>query len=240
MNKKTILQDHKKKGRKLIPPIMQLENIHEYSFIDNTLPSLIWMSALILRAEEKEAVNKIIDFIKICDETINNGEHFAFLSSFYKLDKNQKKIILKKIDEETVVFFQNHLAHHYYFFEESYPLDFIFNATPDLLKEKALQKLMDDVNSLLDRFSQHSTIVQTTAYVSLLITGKVKISNNIIFPNPDIIFTSPASDEAKRVSSHVRAALNVIPNFNISDDDKADNEWANLFWKKAFKLKGCM
>ena len=55
-HKGKVLQEHKKVGQKLIPPLMQLVNMKEVSFQKDTLPCLIWMSAIFLRNKDQNAV----------------------------------------------------------------------------------------------------------------------------------------------------------------------------------------
>ena len=44
--KKIVLEGHKKVGSKFIPPMMQLPNWTEISYINQILPEIIWMGLI--------------------------------------------------------------------------------------------------------------------------------------------------------------------------------------------------
>ncbi|ELT7227034.1 hypothetical protein Q4K74_003644 [Vibrio cholerae] len=149
-----ILRDHKKVGQKFIPPLMQLPNMKETSFRDNTLPCLIWLSAIFLRNPDRQSVHYVIEFLVKCKDILDGIENQAMLN-----------------------FLRESLVHQHQLLE-NYPLDFLFeDYAYGVDKEEALEQLKEDVSALLDRYTMHSTKVQTTAFVSMTATGKLFLSS---------------------------------------------------------------
>lgn len=235
-----VLKDHKKVGKKLIPPMMQLPNLKETSFIDNTLPCLVWISALFLRNSDKDAVHNLVEFLRECKDVLGDDKSppLAFLNNFDKLTENQKKKIIQDLGGDyKAAFLRDSLTHQNQLLHE-YPLSFIFTEAPDELEHnQALEMLKEDVSALLDRYSIHSTKVQTTAIVSMAATGKLFFSSKIDLPDFNAIFTDPESEESRRVASFVRANINAGAGFQ--DTEGGENSWAKLFWKQAFDLEPC-
>ncbi|KJY95782.1 hypothetical protein [Pseudoalteromonas ruthenica] len=235
-----VLRDHKKIGQKLIPPFMQLPNLKETSFRDNTLPCLIWVSALFLRATDREAVHNIIEFLIKCREILDDDKSppLVFLNNFDKLNDKQKLKILNNLNDDTRLnFLRENLVHQYHLFDK-YPLSFIFqDYTYGVDKEEAIDLLKEDVSALLDRYTLHSTKVQTTAFISMTATGKLFLSSKIDLPDFNSIFTAPDSDESKRVASFVRANINAGAGFQ--DTEGGENEWSKSFWSQSFGLEAC-
>ena len=235
-----VLKDHKKVGQKLIPPFMQLQNIRGTSFRDATLPCLIWVSAIFNRNSDRVSVNQIMEFLIKCNEILNDKKSPAliFLNNFYKLSPIQKEKIASKFDNlDNLDFIRENTVHLYHLFP-NYPMSFLFeDYVYGVDKIEAIEYLKEDVSNLLDRYCYHATKVQTTAFVSMTATGKMFLSSEIDLPDFNSIFTAPDSDESKRVSSFVRASLNT--NAGFQTDEEMDNEWADSFWKQAFKLEKC-
>jgi hypothetical protein len=235
-----VLRDHKKVGQKLIPPFMQLPNIKETSFRDNTLPCLIWVSALFLRTTDREAVHNIIEFLIKCREILDDDKSppLVFLNNFNKLNDEQKLKILNNLNDDTRLnFLRENLVHQYHLFDD-YPLSFMFHDyTYGVDKEEAIDLLKEDVSALLDRYTLHSTKVQTTAFISMTATGKLFLSSKIDLPDFNSIFTAPDSDESKRVASFVRANINAGAGFQ--DTEGGENEWSKSFWSQSFDLEAC-
>ncbi len=236
----SVLKDHKQVGRKLIPPMMQLPNMKETSFRDNTLPCLVWMSAIFLRANDRMAVHFLTEFLVKCKDILDDEKMppLAFLNNFNKLSKQDKdKIIAELNDDAMLQFLRENLEHQHHLLKE-YPLSFLFDDYPyGVDKDDALNLLKEDVDALLDRYTSHSTKVQTTAMVSMAATGKLFFGPKIDIPDFNAIFTDPDSKESKRVASFVRCNLNAGAGFGAIEGGK--NEWSDSFWKDVFLISEC-
>jgi len=235
-----VLKDHKKVGQKLIPPFMQLPNLKETSFKNNTLPCLIWISAILLRVEDRVAVEHIIEFLIKCKKILNgeNSPALVFLNNFDKLTRAQKMSIVKNLNDDPMLsFLRENLVHQYHLLDK-YPLSFIFeDNTYEVDRDKAIELLKEDVAALLDRHTIHSTRVQTIAFISMTATGKLFISPEIDLPDFNSIFTAPDSEESKRVASYIRANINSGAGFQ--DKEGGENDWSKSFWSKSFDLEDC-
>lgn len=238
-DKNRVLQDHRKEGKKLIPPLPRLLDLKEISFQDSILPDLVWVSTIFLRNTDKQAVETIITFLEESEEILKNDQPppLIFLSSFDKLSCDQKTKIVREIkDKKILEFLRNNLAHQQKLLSD-YPLGFIFNDQMDCAdKEEALKYLREDVSALLDRCSFHSTKVQTTAIYSMGITGKLRLTSNITPPDLNSIFTSPESDESKRAAAFARSVLTAQAELQNAEGREI---WSNKFWKQCFSLEAC-
>lgn len=239
-NQGQVLRDHKKVGQKFIPPLMQLPNMKETSFRDNILPCLIWLSAIFLRNPDRQSVHYVIEFLIKCKGILNDDKSPAlvFLNNFDKLTAEQKGRISEGIEDQAMLnFLRESLVHQHHLLED-YPLGFLFeDYVYGVDREEALEHLKEDVSALLDRYTMHSTKVQTTAFVSMTATGKLFLSSAIVLPDFNSIFTAPDSDESKRVASFVRANINAGAGFQ--DAERGENEWSKSFWSQCFDLEAC-
>jgi hypothetical protein len=239
-HKEKILKDHKKVGKKFIPPFMQLSNLVETSFRDNTLPCLVWVASMFLRNSDRATVNCIIEFLVECKEILDDKKSppLIFLNNFDRLNIEQKNKILRNLKNRNHLKLLRENLYHQNFLFNKYPLSFIFAGYQyDIKKNIALEMLKEDVSSLLDRYTLHSTKVQTTAFVSMTATGKLFISSEIEMPDFNSIFTDPESDEGKKVASFVRA--NITAGAAFQDREGVKNNWSESFWEQAFKLENC-
>lgn len=240
MRKNDILNYHKKIGTKLVPPFKYKINTQEVSFIDNTLPSLIWFSAIFLRESDSRAVNNLIEFIIKCNEILGDYQSptLAYLNNFNKLNCKQKKLILDGIKDTEYYDFLIKNLNHQHALLSNYPLAFLFEGQKiDESKEDSLIKLKEDVSELLNRYSSHSTKVQTTVFVSMAATGKLLLHPDIELPDFNTIFAEPTSDEARHVGSFVRATINAGHGFG--DAEGGENSWSTSFWEQVFKMESC-
>jgi hypothetical protein len=212
----------------------------ETSFRDNTLPCLIWVSAIFLRNSDRQSVHFVIEFLIKCKEILDEDKSPAliFLNNFDKLTVEQKRKILKGINDSAMIdFLRESLVHQHHLLDD-YPLDFLFeDYVFGVDRDEALEHLKEDVSALLDRYTMHSTKVQTTAFVSMAATGKLFLSSKIDLPDFNSIFTAPDSDESKMVASFVRANINAGTGFQDTEGGK--NDWSKSFWKQCFDMEAC-
>lgn len=237
---KKFLDGHKRVGKKLIPPMLQIPNTVMTSFRDDKLPDLIWLAPFFLRGDDRVAVHSIIDFLTACKETLNDDSSppLVFLSNFNKLTDLQKQSLIDNLSKlPNLNFLLNKLKHQNYLFHD-YPLNFLFGSfNKDFDKERALIYLEKDVDALLDRYSQIATKIQVTAIVSMMATGKIFINSEIDLPDFNSIFTDPDSNDAKTTASFARAMLN--GGLGLDSDGKETNTWLKSFWKQSFSFSEC-
>lgn len=239
-HKGKVLTDYKKVGSKLIPPLLQLPMVQETSFVDKTLPNLIWMSAIFLRAQDKIAVDMIMDFIVRSTELLGDDNHLdlAFLDAFSELSKEQKKLIYEEFKgSDTLDFICDNIAHQHFLFDD-YPLDFLFDDFAfGVDREEAIDNLKEDVGALLDRYNSHSVKVQAIAFLSMNASGRCHLSSEMNVPDFNSVFIDPESEESRRLGGFVRANLNTIAGMRQSQNQ--ESVWPDFFWKKAYFLGEC-
>lgn len=240
MKKDRVLQDHKKVGKTLIPPIKHILGVEEFSFINNGLPNLIWISALFLRCDLKMAFDSAIEFAEKCHLTLkgDSDKPTTLLQDFYDLNEQQKQALkseLFKLDSTKVLVeelrHQNQLL-------ENYPLSFLFqDDETNLNRNESVSMLKQDVAALYDRYSVHSVKVEVTALCALMNSGHIVYSSHLNLPDINSVFLDPESDEAKHVGALTRASMN--SRANIYEKESTDHSWAKDFWSMAYYLEGC-
>lgn len=237
---KQVLSDHKRVGKRLIPPMMQLDKLVETSFQSDTLPELVWISSIFLQSSDRDAVDIVTEFLRISVIAINDeaAPTLAYLGNFNRLSDEHRNSILSATERVGLLPILREKLNHQFLLLKRYPLAFLFGKPADGNNEKLeIDKLKSDVESLLDRYSHHASKVQTTAVVSMMVTGKMFISSTIECPDFDAVIRFPDSPEGKRAASFVRASLNGGAGFY--SEDKSKHLWARDFWGQVFRLGAC-
>jgi hypothetical protein len=236
---KGVLSDHHRRGKVLVPPMMQLPNLVETSFSDAKIPELIWISALFNWTDDRSAVNAVIEFQLACQKITKSDQlpTLSFLSNFDRLSKAQQGAINSDAECGRWIGILKRALWHQNALFERYPLAFIFQAQEDVDLDEALARIKKDVHELFDRRSHHATKVQTTAVIGMMATGKIVLNSSINFPDPNRVFDTPESSDARKVASVVRAVLNT--GSNMDTDATIAARWVNDFWTQAYSLEEC-
>lgn len=234
--KRQILEGHKKQGNKFIPPIMQISNIQEVSYLNDGLPNLIWMGLVFERFGYKLGVPLINDFVttayKLCDGQNGNFNYLCYYSS---LDLNLKAAIYRDLKSQGIL---------YPLQEAISPLSCLFNYFPALFlkpdfkikQEELLPRLKSVMEQSIDRHSKMATAIQVTALYNLGTNGKLHIAQHISVPNLDSIFNDPDSDEAERAASFARTNVNAELGMM---GERVSKGWVRDFWLQIYKLEKC-
>lgn len=235
-SKKKVLEGHKKKGAKFIPPMMQIENTHEVSYLNDALPNLIWMGLVFEKHGYQKGVQLISDFVSIAYEKCEseNG-NFSYLCYYSKLDVSIKSSIYRELKSKTILYpLQEAIA----------PLSCLFRFFPaSFLKphfkideSQLIPRLKTVMKQSMDRYSKMATAIQVTALYNLYVNRKIRIVKNIEIPDLNSIFVSPDSDEANKAASFARSNMNAELAFR---KDKISEGWVRDFWLQIYKLESC-
>lgn len=99
-DKKSVLSDHKKVGSRFIPPLLQLSNFEFMSWVDSTLPELIWIGLLEHAHGLKQAADLVISLAQAAVEVGNHPQKrwYAPATAYSLLSVEQQNQIVKKIE----------------------------------------------------------------------------------------------------------------------------------------------
>lgn len=207
LQKKQILSDHQRKGKKLIPPLLAAlpDKFVHVQWIDNFLPEMIWIALLQdMRTELRGA-----DVALKCAQETNrilkpkDMRSFAFISEYQGINVSEAEMIRKSLTNEGVL---NDLQSCLFPLISLYPkcpFGFLFDEhSLDAYKVSSSTTLDTMKRVVRDCFSRQelsATIVQTIAVYIMLVTGKLKVLQGVGFENPNVILNYPYTEESQKL-----------------------------------------
>jgi uncharacterized protein DUF5677 len=233
---KKVLADHKRVGKKFIPPMAQL-GMKEVDYIERIIPELAWIRYFIVTLGERHGIHTALKLIKEASllETWKGHSKFSFQSAYRRLSEDHWQKLQTRLKEEGILqSCQDALAA----FVRCYPTD---NAFAGLLgdaqiaapSDEDIQFARDVVRSLFDRRAKPASAVQSVVLVSELEAGSLKFTSAIRFPDLNAIFSDFESEASQHACSHVRIQTNFIFMFA---DEEIGNAWARYFWNRGKDL----
>lgn len=239
--KKRILEDHKKVGKIMVPPIYQHPdmNIQEGHYIEDTLPEIIWMGLIHQELGYKkgiEFIRQVIECISEVRDPSAEYNNFAIASNFYKLSQIEIEAVVKKLSTKGIFLQLSDILSPIIYFYNEHPFKFC-NKEVDLTQEEEfdlLHKLKTCINLHADRFKKDSIISMANVMYIHAIEGKLHYGKDMEVPDLDALFNKPDSEEAKRAESHVRNHVKLYLMMH-----KDTNKWAKTFWNQSYHLDQC-
>jgi len=239
--KKKILEDHKKIGKKMIPPLYQHPdmNITEGHYIDDTLPEIIWMGLIHRELGYKrgiEFVRQVIECVNSSRNTDAEYYNFAIASNFCKLSSKEKKVMVEKLIDKGLFLNLSDMLSPIVYFYKDHPFDFC-NKEVDLTKSEEadlMNILKTTIDNHSDRFKKDSVISMANVMYINGIDGKLHYAKGMEVPDLNVLFDNPDSEEAKRATAHVRNHMKM----GIMHHEDGHN-WIKSFWNQSYHLGKC-
>lgn len=238
--KQTVLNDHRRIGKKFIPPIIdKLGSIfQETSWIKLTIPELIWIALLNYRCGYKEGTDLSLSLAKATKEATGKIEWYAPLSSFSILTKKQKNRIIEILKQEVkldkLIVGLNPLIYLY----PQLPLNFI-TKTKKLNKEEKeiyLSQMRNILDKLYDKYSKEATFTQANALYICFVLGKLQVTSDSSLANFPEIENYPKTEESKKIAASIRASINGFIGLDIAGNV---TNWPNYFWNRGLQIDKC-
>lgn len=235
--KEKILEDHKKVGSKLIPPMAQL-GMTEISYVNQIFPEIVWMG-LINQREGYRSGTKVVEFMAKRSNEIKTSEkyiNFSLASSYGKLGEEQKTQIVADLKKENIYsIIQQSLAPLTCLYD-NFPMAFLGPPIEHIGKDTLIEVLKACISKYINKYEQPGMVMQASVMYIRGITGGLFFAKGLEVPDLDKIINDFDSEEGQRAASSVRAF--VLSEYIPLGEEKSDS-WARSFWNQCYKLDKC-
>lgn len=242
MAKKKILQDHKREGKKFIPPfIHNLGPFGGVSWGRTMLPELLWI-ALIQNYyglhEGVEIITNITRTIRECSPS-EKLQVFATLSSFGKIKPEEHLCIRNKLATSGDLFKVQKALLPLIIFYPDCLLRFLYSTKPSFDQSdyhQHLEQFKSLVKGLYDKTSREATMVQASAIWLAFDSGVLKVSEGLALASFPEIEKYPQTELSKRVAGSIRASIQMLFNEPLY---LLSSNWPRYFWNRGFEIDHC-
>ncbi|MEO1074762.1 MAG: hypothetical protein AAFX41_02220 [Bacteroidota bacterium] len=235
--KKTVLGDHVRKGKVLKPPITQVAEIGETSWLRSTMPELLWIGLIFDKLDLKSGVELCLSVSQkaAAQAASESSVSFALTSSFDTLtDAGKSQLVGDLNDSGELALLREALDPLVSLYPEC-PLSFLASEElPD--PAEVMQAFKGFLAGLYNKRDRLPVLMQAQAVYTLGASGRLRIQEGSSLGNLDELRFYPHTEESKRVGAGICAACNMFVRFSLDDYDAG---WAAYFWRRGFELDGC-
>ncbi len=234
-----ILKDHKKIGKKFVPPLAQL-GLTDVYWVNDILPELFWMALLNERHGLAHGAKLCVELAKAAMATKRGRRKpwFGTMSSYVKLTDNQKRRIVVAVEDLGLL---QDLRAGLKPLVQCYPecpLSFLFgNSLPKGPRTVAdLEFIKGTLESLFDRRGEAATWCQANAIYIAFVTDKLKVAKGLALADFPEIQDFPNTDKSRLIASAVRAMVTGFFGEGLRDEKAG---WSKYFWNRGLELENC-
>ncbi|WP_035679184.1 hypothetical protein [Flavobacterium limnosediminis] len=230
---KKILTDHQKKGKKLIPPLLKL-NIGEQSYVDNSIPEIIWIAILIEKLGLELGTKILSEFVLTMHELFKDKTTVYNISWFASINAEESDLIVSTLKEKGLYDKINSQLIDILNLYPTCPLNKVFKGTD--YSETNLNFIKQIIEKLFDKRGVLATFTLANVLYSLGITGRLKIvEGNTPFNEFHKLIEYPDSEISRMIASAVRASTGIL----LKPETLNNEKWISDFWNTGHKIEPC-
>lgn len=239
------LHSHKREGKKLIPPLMQLRNTKSLSWLNDYMPELIW-AALILEACPREKGLEVFRrFCILCREYQKEANDQGLdwrptLTGFAGLPEGVTNNVAIALDSAEV---SRDTLSPLLLFCDYLPGKDRWQALIPALQSgyinEAWQKLAIAVANVLDHQSQSSTDIRWMIIMFKVMLGKVRFRAGADDEFVEELRLYPNRGDMRSVRPRIRA-MEMAFRSGYGEAEVASTGWCDQFWSQCLENTGCM
>jgi hypothetical protein len=178
----SVLSDHKKSGKRLVPPfIHMLGGLEEVSWIKQGLPEYLWLALIHDNLGDRSAVEAVSSLARICRQSQAEHEHhtFAATSSYLRVLPRDAARIRELLATRGILFELQSSLRFLLSTYPSCPLGWLFSELPDSDLETSLALVRRVVSKLYDRSDLLCTKIQATVVYLAFDAGVLKVRTGL-------------------------------------------------------------
>lgn len=236
-SKNKVLGDHKKVGKKLLPPLLHgLGNISPTHYDRDTLPELVWL-ALIENMHGLQIAAGIAGKIGQYVQDSKSNCRFIDLSEMHDVTESEWNNLRAYLEtHRSLGIFLSAIQDFVVLYPEC-PLISLFEKPPTtLINSNFLDSFEKLFKELTYKRGRQAVLMQANAIYLLGCQGKLFMAPGMSLGNFEELKNYPNTDESKKVGASVCSASGMLLNMK-STDETSKWSWPDYFWKRNLDLK---
>jgi hypothetical protein len=238
--KSGILSDHTKVGKVFKPPLMELGELKETSWVKGTLPELLWIGLILEHSGLRNGVDLCLTLAREAQQVQLEDQNswFAATSSYTLISSESKNVIRRNLSNSNKLLpIRKAISSLVYFYPEC-PLAFLFeDFVIDLSAEReALTELKEIIASMYSKRDRLPVLVQAQGVYIALVAHKLRVPEGSEIANLEAVTDYPDTEESLRVGASVCATCNMLIGMILKESSSG---WSDYFWQRGFEIDDC-
>jgi hypothetical protein len=231
-----ILTDHKKVGKKLLPPLMhQMSGITPSHYDRDTLPELVWL-ALIESMHGLRVTASIAGEIGAFVKESKSNCRFITLTEMKDVTEPEWNALGLHLSNKGLLDFLSGAIHDLVFLYPECPLKNLMTQIPEKLEDdNFLAHLETLVADLTYKRGRRAVLMQANALYLLGSQGKLFIKEGLSLGNFEALKDYPDTEESKKVGASICASSSMVV---MLPENKESIlwRWPEYFWGRNLEL----
>jgi hypothetical protein len=233
---KKILFDHKKVGKKLIPPMKADMKVQEVSSSKYAQPEMLWLAILNKKYGVKWTAEFVVVLTNILKEIKGEDVWFKGVTEFKTLTTGEAATLRYKLSEKGYLEPIREVLESFVSLYPKCPLQVLFEAPPILKRQSAdITQIKEIIQATSDKRSKEGMFMQAHVLYMGFVSGKLKVKEGLALADFPEIENYPITERSREVGASICSAITMF--FGIEWDKNPDREWCIYFWNRGLELE---
>ncbi len=240
MKKQKILTDHKRTGKRLVPPFVHMIGpLQEVSWIKTVIPEILWIGLIQTFHGHRKGVDLITSIARSARAIWPNAQSriFGATSAYKELSEKAWEQLRERLVETGELFLiQEALRPLAVYYPES-PFINLFSSSPGEQSAKYLQIVKQHVEGMYDRTDYATTMVQATFVWLAFDADVLKVFQGLALAKFPQIEEYPKTELSQQFAASVRVTVNMF--FGSKEHYPGPYPWPSYFWNRGLAIDQC-
>jgi hypothetical protein len=238
---KGILSDHKKVGKKLLPPFnYMLPTFEDFSYIDMVLPEIVWIALLHHGCGLREGAEFARALSKAAIESAvrEKKAFYGHVGAYADLAAEERRTVVSQLEAAGVLEPLRRTLLPLATFYPECPLSFLWpDGLPTLPDSEAqLSEFKRVMWDLHDKASPPAIFAMATFMHLGFLAGAVRVKEGLVLEKFPEIEKYPSTELSRQVAAGIRVV--VLSYLGIAAD-RNPPPWPQYFWNRGLELDKC-
>jgi hypothetical protein len=238
---KPVLADHRRKGKRLVPPLLQLGPFTDTPWRYEGFPECLWLGLLIEQTGPKESLDFLLSYGNVVAglSSAKPKPFIVLMSEVQRLSESEKAAIRGAMSLNGLRRFVVDRMGSFLSIYPSCPISFLFDTEeiPANFDPEFLKTLTRVAGEFMDKRSKLSTWAHGHIIALAFRLGFLKIARGISLGNLPALESYPVTEESQKVAASVRAAGGMIIQQRLESVPKT---WRDYFWMRNRSISRCL
>ena len=239
-----VLEDHRRRGRKLIPPMLELPMQQTLWHVER-LPELFWLAFLGNRIGDGPTLELAYEMAVDIESTIkrlrgNDKAFRAYLPSEHLScsDCEREQVLVDHSESAWLRELRPHLADMTTVWHDL-PFSYLISLSGDGPNPEIVSEIKHLLQECCHRHDKRALIIQATMVALEFRTEKMFIAQGLEIPDLNAIFDYPETEESQHAAGFVVTTCGGTILHRNGPTNRPDFTWQRSFWNTCFRLEPC-
>lgn len=230
-----VLNSYRKVGSRFVPPMLQMFNFEDVSWLRQTMPELIWWDVLIEEASLRfaaQVVEKIATYFKQMKDV---SRQWSFISDYSDMQEETALGLVESLAKAGMLGEIQACLGDFLNLYPACPIARVLDLRPTGIVDIAyLADFAGRLQVLEDKRSRDAVMVQAQAVYMGFVSERLHVMEGLALADFPQVVNYPDTERSEEVGASICATVNMLAGTNLPKF--RDDAWVQYFWRRSLEL----